>query len=203
MEKIWSDDGDDDCSVWDICQLFITTLTLADSGLRRVSDWPKKINLWPWWSWITRNWWRRHGRKFGDQKSDEYILSVLLKKKNSEFLIAFLIHSSAGALVCFPREPVYFIQQFMNIQNTDQRELWVEYMVMAHNLGKPLVKKCEFKWILAVRGCPYLMSANFGGFHTPPPPLVSNRQHLLDPALVSIWPTPLYQCIQGKHTFWY
>ena len=28
------------------------------------------------------------------------------------------------------------------------------------------------------------MSANFGGFHIPPPPLVSNRQHLLDPCVI-------------------
>ena len=31
-------------------------------------------------------------------------------------------------------------------------------------------------WTL--RGCPHIMSAKFGGFRTPPPPLVSNRQQL-------------------------
>ena len=31
------------------------------------------------------------------------------------------------------------------------------------------------------RGCPHITSANFGGFQTPPPPLVSLRQHLADP----------------------
>ena len=35
--------------------------------------------------------------------------------------------------------------------------------------------------VTELRGCPHIMSANFGGFQTPPPPLVSNRQHLLDP----------------------
>ena len=35
-----------------------------------------------------------------------------------------------------------------------------------------------------LRGCPHIMSANFGGFHIPPPPLVSNRQHLLDPCVI-------------------
>ena len=60
-----------------------------------------------------------------------------------------------------------------------------------------------------VRGCPHITSANFEGFQTPPPPLVSNGQHLLDPpspprqpSSAFGWP-PLYQYIQGKHTFWY
>ena len=58
------------------------------------------------------------------------------------------------------------------------------------------------------RGCPHIMSANFGGFQTPPSPLVSNRQQLPNPppppssAFVSIWLTPFYQCIQGKNTFY-
>ena len=52
---------------------------------------------------------------------------------------------------------------------------------------------CAFK--LAVRGCPHIMSANFGGFQTPPPPLVSNGQQLPYPpppssAMVSICLTP-------------
>ena len=32
-----------------------------------------------------------------------------------------------------------------------------------------------------IRGCSHIMSAKFGGFQTPPPPLVSNGQHLPDP----------------------
>ena len=64
--------------------------------------------------------------------------------------------------------------------------------------------------IILLRGCPHITSANFGGFQTPPPPLVSNRQQLPDPpspprqhssafawpplpplsGFVSIWPTP-------------
>ena len=62
---------------------------------------------------------------------------------------------------------------------------------------------------LPLRSCPHIMSANFGGFQTPPPPLVSNRQHLLDPPSLPRQPSsafgwpPLYQRIQGKHTFWY
>ena len=30
--------------------------------------------------------------------------------------------------------------------------------------------------MIMIRGCPHMMSANFRGFQTPPPPLVSNRQ---------------------------
>ena len=62
---------------------------------------------------------------------------------------------------------------------------------------------------IILRGCPHITSANFGGFQTPPPPLVSNRQHLLDPPSPPRQPSsafggpPLYQCIQGKHTFGY
>ena len=59
-----------------------------------------------------------------------------------------------------------------------------------------------------IGGCPHITSANFRGFQTPPPPLVSNCQHLLDPPpprqLSSAFGRPpLYQCIQAKHTFWY
>ena len=36
-------------------------------------------------------------------------------------------------------------------------------------------------WTCTVRGCSHITSAKFGGFQTPPPPLVSNGQHLPDP----------------------
>ena len=50
--------------------------------------------------------------------------------------------------------------------------------------GQSLV--CTFSFC-DIRGCPHIMSANFGGFHTLPPPLVNNRQQLPDP------PCPLRQ----------
>ena len=55
-----------------------------------------------------------------------------------------------------------------------------------------------------LRGCPHIISANFGGFQTPPPPLVSNRQQLPDPlppssAFVIIWPTPPLPAFKEKH----
>ena len=43
---------------------------------------------------------------------------------------------------------------------------------------------CVYQLILLpqqLRGCPHMMSDNFRGFQTPPPPLVSICQHLLDP----------------------
>ena len=39
--------------------------------------------------------------------------------------------------------------------------------------------------ISEVRGCPHITSANFGGCQTPPPPLVSLRQHLADPPSIN------------------
>ena len=41
-------------------------------------------------------------------------------------------------------------------------------------------KKLEV-WLTSIRGCPHMMSANFRGFQTPPPPFVILRQHLPDP----------------------
>ena len=54
----------------------------------------------------------------------------------------------------------------------------------------------------SIKGCPYIMSANLGGFQNPPPHLVSNCQHLHSPSpLVSNLqylldsPSPLVQQI--------
>ena len=72
-----------------------------------------------------------------------------------------------------------------------------------------------------LRGCPHITSANFRGFQTPPPPLVSNRQQLPYPpspprqqssafawpplppssAFVSIWPTPPLSLYSRKTHF--
>ena len=72
------------------------------------------------------------------------------------------------------------------------------------------LQKISLEWNLCrhmpieqvVRGCPHITSANFEGFQTPPPPLISNgqqlpyppsphRQHLADP------PLPMYS--RKKH----
>ena len=47
------------------------------------------------------------------------------------------------------------------------------------------VKKCWTKISPGIRGCPHITSANFGGFQTPPPPLVSLSQHWADPPSIN------------------
>ena len=62
---------------------------------------------------------------------------------------------------------------------------------------------------LPLRGCSHITSAKFGGFQTPPPPLVSNGQHLPDPPsspIVSICQTPLSHYAplnSSKNTSWH
>ena len=54
----------------------------------------------------------------------------------------------------------------------------------SNNLFGVTFFECDIHW-LVLRGCPHITSANFGGFQTPPPPLVSRRQHLADPPCIN------------------
>ena len=56
------------------------------------------------------------------------------------------------------------------LKNTLLENKLSESSLSENTLSKNTLKRISFQ----IRGCPHIMSANFRGFQTPPPPVVSN-----------------------------
>ena len=133
-------------------------------------------------------WFTRFVRTETDQTIFPDISTSSFSKENLYRAFIIKVHWVGSMQCCKTFSEQEHFEQLPQRQKTsllDEQhcQSWTESWLLSSILSLP---SSLWKWIqYSIRGCPHITSANFGGFQTPPPPLVSLRQHLADPPSIN------------------